>query len=504
MQDHTEDLDQSVNSADSGFGADLKLLFVKLRCKVPWAVYLEVALILLWAMWIGRVYLNFDPNVWPFGREFGMALHAQLPWSLLTECGDCVLWNGFVNGGYPASVSLHGTFLHPLTIASTLLFGAVNGAKIIILFSLAIAGCAQWWIAKTLGLGRVARVWSAFLAAAGGHLAVKMELGLFPLVFSLASASLVIAVGLQLALTHERRTAVWLGVTTALAVLSGQGYVQLGLLLGPLLSLLVFLIGKKESLISLRKEFAIAALVAVLLAGVFWVPLLHFWSSFGKDVDPTFKSAQAIEYIPLNLVIRDADFFWSEVLGKVPYPYLYGGYIGWWPVLFAILAFRLVPRSGTRTLIFFLLSIGATFLAASGLTFQALAEFLPELAYGVRNPSLIAGLAVPPILGLAAWGLDRLLSWDWPRVSLTPSGGQATKPSLSVRLSWLVLIIPLAWSVRSVADFSQQWLNTTTVPEGQRELVQAMATEGAQWVAPPFGEHFWAPLLAEIVASRPA
>ena len=79
-----------------------------------------------------------------------------------------------------------------------------------------------------------------------------------------------------------------------------------------------------------RSPVPVLALVAVLLAGVFWVPVLHFWSSFGKDVDPSFKSAQAIEYIPLNLVIRDADFFRSEALGKVPYPYLYGGYIGWW------------------------------------------------------------------------------------------------------------------------------------------------------------------------------
>ena len=58
-------------------------------------VLLELAWILVWTVWLGRAYLDLDSQVWPVGREFGMAIHPNFVWTQLTTCGDCVLWNAF-------------------------------------------------------------------------------------------------------------------------------------------------------------------------------------------------------------------------------------------------------------------------------------------------------------------------------------------------------------------------------------------------------------------------
>jgi len=131
------------------------------RSRLSWGHLAELAVVVLWAMWVGRAYLSLDPKVWPWGREFDIVLQSEFVWTLLPQCGDCVLWNGFANGGSPAFVDMHGVVLHSIVVITTLLWGPINGAKITIVASLALAGLVQWWLAKALGLGRVARVWCA-------------------------------------------------------------------------------------------------------------------------------------------------------------------------------------------------------------------------------------------------------------------------------------------------------------------------------------------------------
>ena len=150
-------------------------------------IVLELGWILVWTLWLSRAYLDLDSRVWPVGREFGMAIHPNFIWTQLTTCGDCVLWNGYFNGGAPTFGELHGAVAHPLTVVGTVLFGGVNGAKIVLLGSLLMAGFAQWWLARVIGLGWLARVWSASVVVAAGHLAGRMEHGVVGLVVSTAA-----------------------------------------------------------------------------------------------------------------------------------------------------------------------------------------------------------------------------------------------------------------------------------------------------------------------------
>lgn len=454
-----------------------------------WGVLAELGLILLWAMWIGRAYLNLDPLAWPWGGEFPLATQSHFVWTLLPRCGACMFWNGFLNGGAPALVELHGAPLHPLIIVTSLLWGVVNGAKITLVASLAMAGIAQWWLARVMGLGLVPRLWSAGLAIVGGHLAGRMELGLFPLVLSTAAASLAIAPGLELALTGRRRATVWLGVTLALALVAGQGYLQLALAFGLLPALLVFLFDDELQVRPVWKGFLLAGVLAILLAGIFLVPLAHFWPNMNKDIDAYFSTTQPLEYLPLNLVIHDESYYRIETLGKESLPYLYINYIGWVPVLLALLALRLVPRRATRLLLFFFVALVLIYLASSAITLKLLLRPFPEFLAGIRNPPLLAGLAVPLVLGLAAWGLDQLLKLEWPKLTLASSSGA----TLGLSTAWLVLALPLVWSFKSPYDLGRMWLRAVPPPPQISRVVQAMKQDTAQWVRPPFGEHFWLP-----------
>ncbi len=463
---------------------------------LPWQPLLELSLIILWAVWLGRDYLNLSPNAIPHGREFGMAIQPQYIWTQLKECGSCVLWNGYFNGGSPAFAELHAPVLHPLVIFTTLIWGGLNGAKIALVGSLAMAGIGQWWLARVLKLGWAARIWSALMAVAGGHLAGRMEIGVTGVVLSTAACSLIIAPGIQLALSGKRRDVFPFAITLALAIVSGQGYLQLGLLVSVIPALAILIVDDRLQVHPVWKEFALAGGLALMLAAPFIVPFLHFWPQFGKDIDPYFSSVQALEHIPLNFVIRDAAYFYSDLLGKQPYPYLYMNFIGWTPVLLALLPFRLAKQSERKLLTFFGTAIVLILLASSAITFKQLGYFWPDFAASIRNPSLIAGLAVPLILGVAAWGIDLALKLDWPIMILARSDNLA-HPRMVVKLSTIILLMVLVMSVRSVYTFSRSWLFTTPQEPLVGIVMDEVQLTNTQWIALPFGEHYWNPTAAE-------
>lgn len=471
------------------------------RARAKALISAELGAIVLWAMFFARSYLNLDTQLVPAGREFGMGIQSHYIWTLLWRCGACVFWNGFTNGGAPSFVELHGAPLHPLIILATLIWGAVNGAKIVVVASLALAGLAQWWLARTLGLGRLARLWSAGLAVVAGNVAGRMEVGLVPLALSMAMAALVLAACVDLGLKGRRRTAIALGFLLAGFLLSGQGYLQVGMALSVLPALAILLLDRRLRPVPVWREFALAGSLALLLAGVLWVPLLHFWPNLDKDTDLAFSSAQAIDYTPLNLVISDANFYYKSGLGMQPFPYLYTNYIGWVPVLLAAVALRLIPRTQIRLLTFFLVAIALAFLAGSAVTLRWLAVVLPQYASMVRNPPPIAGLAVPLVLSLSAWGLDLLLKLNWPKLNVS-LGTQASTP-LTVGLStaWLVLAVPLAGSLKSAYDFNQIWLVVGKVSPGWSLVVnslrQFVPPGQVEWLQPPWGEEFWLPTAME-------
>ena len=342
---------------------------------------LELGILAIWAAMVCKPYLEMNLAVIPAGREFGSAVQTHHLWTQFQDCGWCALWNGSERGGYPAFADVHGSMLHPIVMLTTLIWGVVNGAKIALVISFWFGGVAQWWLARQLGVGWLARMWSAGIAIVGGHLAGRMELGAFGVVLSTAMTSLMFAGILWVARGGGRRAAVVLGILGASAALSGQGYIQVGLL--AMLPAMVFIfLDDPATLKTIWKDYALAIGVALLLSAPLWLPFLHFSPNFVKETDPEFVSAQPLAYLPLNLVIDSWAYYNSEALDKLPYPHLYTLYIGWIPVILA--GVGLARGRARRGFLWFLTGgIVLAFLTGSAVLLKWLTEIWPGVA-GIR------------------------------------------------------------------------------------------------------------------------
>ena len=447
---------------------------------------LELLAIGLWALWIGRNLLNFDPHLWPVGREFGFDIYAFHFWEQLRECGLCSLWNGMLNGGFPSLGDPFTGHLHPLAAVATLLAGVVNGAKITVVASLFLAGVGQWWIGKLIGLGRWSRLWTALVATSGAHLAGQVELGSVADPMSAAAAILALAAALDLALNRSRKATLRFAALLALAVLAGHGYSQIALLAWAPWILLLTLTPQNRSH-TVWREFVLAVVLAVLLAGIFLVPFVHFWPQAAKHTDPTFEGSQPLEYMPLNLVVHDWEFFTSTVLGKTPYPYLYTLYVGWPAIILAVVGLAHGKNKDRRVLLSLALGALTIMWLASGVPFRWVVGIFPGLA-GVRHVALIAGLAIPALLALSGYGLDLVLQHPWPRIRLGLGLGE-TRTAMSISPAW-ILVIPLVASLRTADQFDQNFM-VTDDKAGAYEAIEVLETPGLEWVSVPFGEHYW-------------
>lgn len=463
--------------------------------RINWRTVGELAVLLLWTLLFTRVYLNFDPQTVPGGREYEMSVQSQYMWELFRECGTCAFWNGFSQGGTPATVDLYGAMLHPLIVATNLLWGVVNGTKIALIGAFFMAGFAQWWLARVLGLGVVARLWSSMLVVVGGHLAGRMDMGLVGLVLSAAACALVLPPLILTMQTLRWRAAVLLGITLALAALAGQAYLQFTLIF-MLPTALLLVDWQRVRLADLAQRLGLAAGLAVLLAAPFLVPFLHFFPQFAKPINPELVGIQPLGYVPLGLVIAEHEVLNSGLLGTVAIdtPYQYTSYIGWVPILLAVVGIYYTrTRAEWRTTGFLLVGMLAAFWISGGGIHRAALDYnvpvLSDLVYNARIISLGVGMAIPLLLALAALGLDRLLNADWWwQIALGARDG-ARQYAISTRL---VLLIPLLLGLQSAWTVNRGFLQVAPRSGEMPPVLVALGdTNGIQWVNPPFGEIYW-------------
>jgi hypothetical protein len=454
-----------------------------------WDLFLEILMIIAWVLWVGRSLVNFDPLYLPFGNEVPMTTQSHFVWETFQKCGLCVLWNGSVNGGAPSFAETQGAVLHPLVILTTILVGVVNGTKLVLLGSLILAGIAQWWLAWVMGLGRASRLWAAAVAVVAGSLLGRMDNGGVLFVLSQASASLLFAPIVGIYLHRKTSHVIWLGILLAMTWLSGQGYIQVGVIMGVLPALLLLVLDVKWRISPIWKDYSKALLISFLLAGVMWVPLLNFFPNFVKDGDPYLTNLQPLASMPLNLVIRDKTFFEVPVLGHDLNLYINYLFIGWIPVILAALSLRFAPRERSRVLWYLWSVILLVFTVCSIEFIGLLHKYLPILDT-LRSFSVIAGLVIPPLLGLAAWSMDEILKKPIPVLSLRMS----PETTWSLPLKWVLWVFLLAGSLIPLVPQRMPWLDGYRI-ELPGEVVAKFITPESQWVTPLPGEYLWNPVL---------
>lgn len=454
----------------------------------------EILSVAAFAAWTGREFLDLRWRIWPMGPEFPEAAQAYYAWRNLVECGACVFWNGSVNGGAPAFVDVHSALLHPLVVATTLRWGVVNGTKVALVLTLAMGGLAQWWLARVLGIGRAGRLWSAWLAVAAGHVAGRMDGGQTTLAISAAASCLVYAPALALLRTGRRRATVLLALATAMALLAGHAYIQIGLALVVFPAMLIALAVRQAGAPPPRQvwgELKKAGVLTGALAAALIVPVVHFYPWFGKFQDAKYSTPQRLLYVPLNLVVADPRPWLGPAAYPLQVPYLYTNYVGWAPVILAAVGAALLARGQRRTLAFLGASIALGIVAAAGLPLRALGLVLSAFATGVRHPSVIASLVVPPILALAAVAVDRIvgaLGWRDRRLVIDDGPRRPWRAALAIA-GTAALGAVLVASIVQARSVSRPWLHVNdTGAWDMAGLTNALRTADAQWVQTPWGE----------------
>jgi len=462
---------------------DVKKLIKRLDPgKTKSLIYIEIILLGIWAIWVGREYLNFDPHMWPIGREFGIQVISHNFWNQLLECGSCAFWNGSINGGFPAMADTFGSAYHPLIMISTLLFGIVNGVKVATILILWIMGISQWGIAHILGARKAIRVWSGALAIVGGHVLGKLELGAFGITLSTTMAVLTILSLLYFIKKKDKKSMLFLACSITLLLLSGHGYLQVAVLSWLLIIFPLVVIKLRAAA---KRKFVVAIILGLLMACIIIIPVFHFSPNIEKwsDDDPSIH--QKPEYIPLNLVIRDWNYYINESLDKPPFPYLTNIYIGWVPVLLAILALA-VPKDDGKPYIS-ILTIGVLyfFFLSTGLPFKWVSKIFPFIS-GIRHTQLIAGLMAPAIIGLASYSSEQLLRLEWPSINLAYG---SRKPLYAMASQWL-LLIPFVFSIYSSYEFNKEFIKLTNTHDIYQTINKVPGYD-SQWFATPYAEHWW-------------
>ncbi len=448
-------------------------------------------LVALWAAYVGRNFLGRSlleinsggDNVSAYGRFF---------WDRLASCGTCALWSGQVNGGAPAYIDSNSDVFHPAVAIPALMVGTLQSFKLTIVICLFMGGLACWWLALELGTGSVARIAAGFMGAAGGYLAGRSYQGLVVVLTSVAAAAFVAPALLRLRRVPNRRSAALLGIVLGQFVLAGQGYLQLGfVMLAPIFLILLAGVWNEWRLYAWRALQALA--IGALIPALFLFPFLRYYADFSKPTDPAFLSHQPFHYLVLNLVVNDWDYMRTDrLLGKQSMPGLYVNYLGWAVVIFAVIGgYLLWQRSKPLLLVLLLVAIGALWIG-SGAPFQLLArDWAPiafrDFAVSIRNPTFIAGAAAPPIIGLAAVGVDGGLRWALGKQPRSSFAGKHAWFQRGVMFAVrggtaLLLIIALVNLERG----ANQWLLWEPVTQERADLyLNALATNEVAWVSPP-------------------
>ncbi len=448
---------------------------------------LELLPVLFLTSFVTGPYLDFRPNYFPVGYEFNLVTVSHYIWNFLPECGSCVLWNGLLNGGMPAFAELHGAVLHPLVIISTLLWGVINGSKIIVFCSLLVSGIAIWWLAKELGASRISRIWISLFGVIGGHVVGRLEAGNIVLVLSIAFATLIFPMVLRLNRAPTRRNMAYLAILLSMTWLSGQGYIQVGLVAAWFPAFLYLLYDRathrQEKWILFGKALALSGLICAVL----FLPAAHFMSAIDKFTMDGFKDLQPLKYIPLNLVISDRELYRHTFLGMDGFPYEHLLFIGWIPVIFAVISIFFIQKQADKKPHFTLfISILLTLIITSWGFSSFFNNFFPILSK-LRALSVATALMVPPILALAAMGLDRLAECEWPLVISKKEAQNTAGNILSTK--WLILVPILVISIVDLNSFSKNYitLRHVEVPKSEINFVQLVET---QWVNPPNQDWF--------------
>lgn len=441
--------------------------------------------VIVWGAWywyIGNVWSQLQV---PIGLEYPRNMHSFFVWELLRQCGSCAWWS-HTNGGYPVFADVFGSFLHPIAFIATLQQGAIAGSATTVAWSFLLIGGAGWYFAWRFGLHPVARIWLSLALMFGGHMASRLELGTVGMTLSLAAAWLCM-VGLFDYLERPSLIkAVLSGVFIGTFLLSGQGYMQLAIVLSiPLWLGLAWYWGWFRQPRPIMVQHIVWMLgIALLIAAPLVLNNLTYGRYFAKFGDASLVMAQPMERVFVNLMLDDFELSKSELYNPLPYPWAYSVFIGVQPILLAVGLWGFIRQPAHRAMAVFLavFALLQLFLASMEPLKWLIAtqiRWLADNAAALRFLLLLNGLVAVAILALAALALHALLTTPWRFPIRWPAQGA----SVLYVAGWAIVLLVLAGHLWQLQQFGRIWIHATPARTAEtNRIAQDIANQPAGYV----------------------
>jgi hypothetical protein len=197
--------------------------------------------------------------------------------------GAIPLWNPFMGRGEPMLESPFSYVLNPFMTAPIILYGAVQGGKIALIWHVFIMGAGGWLLAKALDCRAPGRILLGLLLGASGSFAGAIGFGFYQMSLSQAYVPWVYAGLIGTLYRHERAWIVVLACAAALLIFAGTFWYVLPTALGALALTLFALVrrdGEKPRVIlrpgALPRLIGASALAAMLSAVRMIPQLAHY------------------------------------------------------------------------------------------------------------------------------------------------------------------------------------------------------------------------------------
>ncbi len=386
----------------------------KRRFSERWWTLLELVLLIL-AVWaFCSAFLDFGEQTRLPGNEAGLVQSLDYVFlNSLHDTGKFPLWNAALRTGVPfiADPLLH--VFNPLVSLPVLLLGVQNGFKLALFLSFLAAALGMWFLGRTLGMGRPARLWMALMFAFAGQPVARFFQGQYTFVLGFAWIPWFIA-GLFLVLRTRRRLHVALAaLALGLLLVSGNITYAFYMLIAALLfaAVMSFDFQPSKPYLLLRKPQALSIfwvlLLAFGLAAVQIFPLAQAWTKVNPLHD--LPGAHTLKQIILDYTSKDP--VRPDAWQSLPAREEFYAYIGLLPFLALLLLPLAFWKREKRPLVFFLLLFLMVLLWISlpqlpgGSSLANLPALLP-LRYLLR--ALVVGSFA--LLVLAGFGVDT--AWE--------------------------------------------------------------------------------------------
>ncbi len=404
----------------------------------------------------------------PFGGEYARSIAQFFVWDRMMECGTCALWAQNM-GGFPVFNDYFSSFMHPFSFIFSVIFGGFRGATFTLAASFLLMGLATWWLMILIGQSRVVQIWAPIVAMYGGQMTGRLETGSIGLPLSLASAMLVIAATVAFVQHVNMRNTVLLGISMASMLLAGQLYMQLGTLLSlpVLLSYIQQEATFKDYLLKQRNYIILAILLTLLLiAPILLTNIFEYGTTYKKNTDPLFNASQPLGFLVLNMLIDVPDFFRTDMLRKLPFPYAYSIFVGYPVLIFALVGYIAEQDIARRRYMnAFFVVCAMNFILAAAVPQKLLIGVLPQqlvdILASMRFIVLLNGLAVIFLVIASSYGLEIVVQ----RSKEFQIPQRIFNAEIIPIFARIIVLIVLVWHGMTLRNFALNWLRVGDVPQ---------------------------------------